>query len=113
MQPNPDQDGGEDNGERRVHKGAPEREEHGRARGGGHARRREEDRARDGDAVCGCVPARGWASRKPLGEQGTLLMATGPRLRPGDILPSRAHVRIGSDTYVRARFWQYGLRAAN
>lgn len=47
------------------------------------------------------------------GNRGTLLMATGPRLRPGDILPSRAHVRIGSDTYVRARFWQYGLRAAN
>lgn len=47
------------------------------AAGGGHARRREGDRARDGGAVGGCVPARGWACRKLWGEQGVVAVRNG------------------------------------
>src|SRR5690349_11393692 len=57
------------------------------AAGGSHARRREEDRARDGDAAWGMRSGTRLGEPEAVGGPGsTLLMATGPRVRPGDIL---------------------------
>ena len=73
---------------------------------GGHARRREEDRARDGDAAWGMRSGTRLANRKPMGDRGRRCWWQRGRVCDLGIsccLGPAMH--IGTGTYVRARFW--------